>query len=245
MDYDKKFQEDLEKAAALSLESLALDQFRRTKLLSSSSSSDVTNASKTIRIARAYARYETAFHCTRAPLFFTMLFLICAFQTTTTIRGLWIAGVAPYYDPGRNHLAAHRSKIPNRTYAGKFSNFPITPIDLIICYVYCLWWRTQSISYASIAPPPSTPRTSRSSSDRADGDLISFTNPTDNSMAVDLATENVSGTIPVPSEESHEKFKQIVSQIHRYVPVPVWLPILLRHCHLIFLLCTPFSNADM
>lgn len=34
-DYDLQFQADLEKAQALSLESLALDQFRRQKLLSS------------------------------------------------------------------------------------------------------------------------------------------------------------------------------------------------------------------
>lgn len=33
MDYDKKFQDDLEKAAALSLESLALDHFRRNRHL--------------------------------------------------------------------------------------------------------------------------------------------------------------------------------------------------------------------
>lgn len=34
-DYDLQFQADLEKAQALSLESLALEQFRRQKLLSS------------------------------------------------------------------------------------------------------------------------------------------------------------------------------------------------------------------
>lgn len=33
MDYDKKFQEDLERAQALSLESLALEQFRNKKRL--------------------------------------------------------------------------------------------------------------------------------------------------------------------------------------------------------------------
>lgn len=47
MDYDKKFQEDLEKAAALSLESLALEQFRRKKYLYSSAT-DVSTSNDDI-----------------------------------------------------------------------------------------------------------------------------------------------------------------------------------------------------
>lgn len=38
-DYDKKFEEDLERAQALSLESLALEQFRKKKLQELSKSS--------------------------------------------------------------------------------------------------------------------------------------------------------------------------------------------------------------
>lgn len=38
-DYDRRFQEDLEKAEALSLETLALEQFRNRKLQSESSKS--------------------------------------------------------------------------------------------------------------------------------------------------------------------------------------------------------------
>ena len=36
-DYDRQFREDLEKATALSMETLALDQFRRNKLYRSDS----------------------------------------------------------------------------------------------------------------------------------------------------------------------------------------------------------------
>lgn len=45
-DYDKQFKEDLEKAAALSMESLALEEFRRNKTLHYSSST-VTDGSST------------------------------------------------------------------------------------------------------------------------------------------------------------------------------------------------------
>lgn len=74
-----------------------------------------------------------------------------------------------------------------------------------------------SNSCASIARPPSTPRTSRSYNDHNDGDLISFTNPIEVPMTDDLAIGNVIDTASLPSEESHENFKKIVSEIHRYV----------------------------
>lgn len=44
-DYDKQFQEDLEKATALSMETLAMDQFKRNKL--QYSHSDVSSSSST------------------------------------------------------------------------------------------------------------------------------------------------------------------------------------------------------
>lgn len=52
VDYDKKFQEDLEKATALSLETLALDQFRRSKL--QYSHSDVSSSTTTNRWVNTY-----------------------------------------------------------------------------------------------------------------------------------------------------------------------------------------------
>lgn len=59
MDYDKKFQEDLEKAAALSLETLALDQFRRNKLLYSAST-ETKNSNNDIKsTACKYFRIQT------------------------------------------------------------------------------------------------------------------------------------------------------------------------------------------
>lgn len=45
MDYDKKFQEDLERAQALSLESLALEQFRNKKRLEQRGVSDKSGSS--------------------------------------------------------------------------------------------------------------------------------------------------------------------------------------------------------
>lgn len=52
MDYDKKFQEDLEKAAALSLETLALEQFRRNKF-PYSSATDVSTSSTGDEISKS------------------------------------------------------------------------------------------------------------------------------------------------------------------------------------------------
>lgn len=46
-DYDRKFQEDLEKAQALSLETLALEEFRNKKLQSQSSISSEKNVPTT------------------------------------------------------------------------------------------------------------------------------------------------------------------------------------------------------
>lgn len=48
MDYDKQFEDDIEKATALSLETLALDQFRRNKL-QYSSISDVSTATSILK----------------------------------------------------------------------------------------------------------------------------------------------------------------------------------------------------
>lgn len=48
MDYDKQYEDDIEKATALSLETLALDQFRRNKL-QYSSISDVSTATSILK----------------------------------------------------------------------------------------------------------------------------------------------------------------------------------------------------
>lgn len=44
-EYDRQFREDLEKATALSMETLALDQFRRNKLYRNDSLSEQQNSS--------------------------------------------------------------------------------------------------------------------------------------------------------------------------------------------------------
>lgn len=48
MDYDKQYEDDIEKATALSLETLALDQFRRNKL-QYSSITDVSTATSILK----------------------------------------------------------------------------------------------------------------------------------------------------------------------------------------------------
>lgn len=55
MDYDKQYEDDIEKATALSLETLALDQFRRNKL-QYSSISDVSTATSILK--STCKRYE-------------------------------------------------------------------------------------------------------------------------------------------------------------------------------------------
>lgn len=49
MDYDKQFKDDLEKATALSLETLALDQFRRNRV----QYGEVTDSATTTNILRS------------------------------------------------------------------------------------------------------------------------------------------------------------------------------------------------
>lgn len=56
MDYDKQFEEDLEKATALSLETLALDQFRRNRLQYS-----VSDVSSSTSIYKSTCKYHTTF----------------------------------------------------------------------------------------------------------------------------------------------------------------------------------------
>lgn len=60
MDYDKQFQEDLEKATALSLETLALDQYRRNKL-QYSSVDNVSNTSSALFKSSACKQLNISF----------------------------------------------------------------------------------------------------------------------------------------------------------------------------------------
>lgn len=57
-EYDKRFQEDLEKATALSLETLALEEFRRNKL-HLTSVNDVSGASSIIKFSTCKYRPYT------------------------------------------------------------------------------------------------------------------------------------------------------------------------------------------
>ncbi|XP_048517557.1 phosphatidylinositol 4-phosphate 3-kinase C2 domain-containing subunit alpha isoform X3 [Dendroctonus ponderosae] len=61
-DYDKKFEEDLERAQALSLESLALEQFRKKKLQELSKSSSNGQSKKAPTVTRAASMTETDSH---------------------------------------------------------------------------------------------------------------------------------------------------------------------------------------
>ncbi|KAL3279431.1 hypothetical protein HHI36_016942 [Cryptolaemus montrouzieri] len=58
MDWEKKYQEDLERAQALSLESLALEQFRQNKLLEERTKS-ISKACKSVSVNRAFSMSET------------------------------------------------------------------------------------------------------------------------------------------------------------------------------------------
>lgn len=71
-------------------------------------------------------------------------------------------------------------------------------------------------SSGSIAPPTSRSCTSRNPNDHHDTDLISFANPDDNTIGDCLTIENQSSSVPSSSQDCHEKFKQIVNEIHRY-----------------------------
>lgn len=56
-DYEKQFKEDLEKATALSMETIALEQFRRNKSLRLSSESDMTSASTSMKFSSCESIY--------------------------------------------------------------------------------------------------------------------------------------------------------------------------------------------
>ncbi|CAG9769508.1 unnamed protein product [Ceutorhynchus assimilis] len=61
-DYDKKFEEDLEKAQALSLESLALEQFKNKRLQELSNNASNGQSKKTPSVTRASSMTETDSH---------------------------------------------------------------------------------------------------------------------------------------------------------------------------------------
>lgn len=69
-----------------------------------------------------------------------------------------------------------------------------------------------------IPQPANISRTSRNQNDRHDTDLISFANPDDNTISGCLTTGNPSNSSNTSSfQDSHDKLKQIVNDIHRYI----------------------------
>lgn len=183
MDYDKQFQEDLEKATALSLETLALDQFRRNKL-QYSSVNDVSTTSTALKTSTCKRGFYLLFAKQNTKLSFFCFSAQYNLETTTA-----------------------SSRSTTRPRPGSFGNSTPTSFGSVKPF-------PTSSSNGSLAPPPTAPQRNQARK-TYETDLISFSNPSEDTNANSLLLANEAASVTSPSNDSHANFKQMVDEIHR------------------------------
>lgn len=109
------------------------------------------------------------------------------------------------------------NQLMTRPRPGSFGNSPSTSFNSGKSF-------PTSSSSGSLAPPPITQRNpNRTQSKPNETDLISFANPTEivpNDDSLLLATDSaLATTASSPANDSHSNFKQMVDEIHRYLPI--------------------------
>lgn len=121
MDYDKQYEDDIEKATALSLETLALDQFRRNKL-QYSSISDVSTATSILK--STCKNHNTIFKSSALDLY-----LICS-HVSLIFRAAYNTLAIHRPRPGSNGNSSTTyasSSLPNSASNGSLAPPPTVP----------------------------------------------------------------------------------------------------------------------
>lgn len=193
-DYDKQFKEDLEKATALSLETLALEQFHRNKSQHGGSVTDGPTVSGAMKFSTC--KYTTIDTNIGMKLMKRFLSMILAQSNLSSV-------------------SIKSNQLMTRPRPGSFGNSPSTSFNSGKSF-------PTSSSSGSLAPPPSTTQRNpnRNQSKTNEYDLISFSNPTeniDNDESLLLTSDSALATTATsPANEAHSNFKQMVDEIHRY-----------------------------
>lgn len=229
-DYDKQFKEDMEKATALSMETLALEEFQRKRPLhsvgvnagdlsgvSSSSSMKFSSCMCTIKFDYCPNGKSHSINC-----FFVLNLFLHFIAAQSNLSSISIKSTQPFQRPRPGSFGNSSTTGSSSSFGGSGSgssnnngksSFPT------------------SSSSGSLAPPPSNTPRNLNRTKANETDLISFAHPIDNNLSNDsllLANDSaitaaaataaaVSLTSPSTVNDSHSNFKQMVDEIHRYV----------------------------
>lgn len=189
MDYDKQYEEDIEKATALSLETLALEQFRRNK----SQYSSISDVATTTSILKSTCKWNGIYY-----LYYLNLYHISSFQFHAQLNSTQFNVVVLFRCNTHAH-AAYNTLATQRPRPGSNGNTTTT---------FATNSLPNSMSNGSLAPPPCVPpRNTRTGNNRDEPDLISFTAESASS------TQSIAPDTPITN--AHANLMQIVSEIHR------------------------------
>lgn len=186
MDYDKQFKDDLEKATALSLETLALDQFRRNKLQYSS----ISDVSSTTNILKSTCKFLADFHFCLKYIILCYTIKFIAHNTLSSAASSRSTTRPRPGSFGNSSTSYGTSSLTNSSSSGSIAPPPIVPARNI---------------RGNSNEPDLISFTNPAGSDAASS-LLS-TDP-----VIGLQTNN---RLDSPTSDSHANFLQMVDEMHR------------------------------